>query len=231
MTYIKGNKPWNTGKRDISKHEYNRDYFDKINTEEKAYWLGFIAADGCVSINRNCLVLKMGLGKKDGNHLEKFKRSIGSTHKIYKYKNGDFLNIYSKKITDDLAKYGIIPRKSLRFNNIPNIRKDIIRHFIRGYFDGDGCITHTYLRKNRAKGKKYSIYLEGSLSFLEKIQKILMKKCDLNKTKLINNGKFYTLIYGGNIQVPRILKYLYKDSKIYLDRKYKKSLQICQYQK
>ena len=113
-----------------------------------------------------------------------------------------------------------IQGKSLVLKFPLGLSKNLIRHFIRGYFDGDGCI---HISK---KEKTYHFSIAGTRRLLRPIQKILIKNCGLNKTKIMQKRNTYYLAYCGRIQVPRILDYLYKDSITYLDRKYKKYLRI-----
>ena len=124
------------------RHTLNKNYFKNIDTEEKAYWLGFIAADGCVyKMSKNAYRLQINLSAVDIGHLELFNDCIESDYIITQKKvnNSDtcILKISSKEFTDNLINLGITPNKSL-IVQMPNISQDLIRHFIRGYFDGDG---------------------------------------------------------------------------------------------
>lgn len=112
-------------KRKCKKYPLNDFYFSKIDTEEKAYWLGFIAADGCVFERPNCgSTLSFSLNIKDRGHLEKFLKDIKSSALI-KEKSGSgygentliaSLTINSTQLVNDLKKYGIVPKKSLVLN-------------------------------------------------------------------------------------------------------------------
>ena len=217
------------------KHSIDESFFENIDTEEKAYWLGFIMADGTViktnkdsSYNR----LKIGLCLKDEDHLIKFKNSIKTTSDIKYYTTKEnnssysganythcYLNCDSIKLASDLIKHNCIPNKT-DFCTIPNIPSELIHHFIRGYFDGDGSIS-IYTDKNNDKRCEFSITSNSEI--LLEIQTILIDNCNLNKTKLKTykrTSKATSLRYGGVQQVKKIFDYLYKDSTIYLDRKY-----------
>lgn len=124
----------------------NIDYFEKIDTEEKAYWLGFIYTDGYISPKLNAL--RIEIKSTDYLHLQKFANIFG--RKVY-YANrtlGDktftscYVSIYSKKIIKDLNNLGIVNKKSDKdvYNFFEYIPKRLMRHFIRGVFDGDGTI-------------------------------------------------------------------------------------------
>lgn len=120
-------------------NQIKEDIFDTI-TEESAYWIGFILADGNVYHPRNkSKTLNIGLAERDWEHLEKFKRFIGSNKQLYYNKTGVFISFYSNRIVEKLAEFGIIPRKS-RIAKVPEGLKNN-RHFWRGMVDGDGWIS------------------------------------------------------------------------------------------
>lgn len=196
------------------KYVLNENFFEKIDTEQKAYWLGFIAADGCMFKNKNQYLLRLALGKKDYNHLVKLNRDIESDKPIYEDKISYSLVLRSKKIFNDLIKYNIVPNKTFKLKFPRNVSGNLIKHFIRGYFDGDGGI-HWH-----KKNKTLEVQFLGLKDFLLRIQKILVNECRINYVKIFRSRSIYCLKYVGNTQVPRILNYLYKGSNIYLDRKY-----------
>lgn len=120
-------------------NQIKEDVFDII-TEESAYWIGFILADGNVyHPKKRSKQLNIGLAERDWEHLEKFKRFVGSNKSLYYNKGGVFLSIYSNRIVEKLAEYGIVPRKS-KIAKVPEILKNN-RHFWRGMVDGDGWIS------------------------------------------------------------------------------------------
>lgn len=119
-------------------NQIKEDVFDTI-TEESAYWIGFLLADGNVyHPPKRSKQLNIGLAAKDWEHLEKFKKFVGSNKPLYYNKNGVFISIYSNRICDKLAEYGIVPRKS-KIAKVPEQLKDN-RHFWRGMIDGDGWV-------------------------------------------------------------------------------------------
>ena len=128
-------------------HKCNRHFFDVIDTEAKAYWLGFVAADGSISKG----VLKIALAWVDAGHLEKFRAALASAHPIKRrvagggYKPGAVsaeFSVRSAELAMALAQFGIIPRKSHTVRP-PTLRDDLVHHFWRGVFDGDGSICKT----------------------------------------------------------------------------------------
>ena len=127
----------------------NENYFEKIDSEEKAYFLGFIYADGSVSSKGYTLVL--GLAEKDGYIVEKFAECLETDYKVRHYiQNTTYkdnfeecrITISNKKIKEDLNKLGVFPGKTLKcsFPTSNQVPDNLIHHFIRGFFDGDGSI-------------------------------------------------------------------------------------------
>ena len=132
------------------KYFHDFDFFEKIDNEEKAYWLGFMFADGYIVNYDNYYgedVLGLSVSLKDQKILEKFKKSIKATNPIKCYQKKDFgepmvrLQMSSQKTVDDLISHGCVKQKSLILEPPKKIPKELIPHFIRGLFDGDGCIT------------------------------------------------------------------------------------------
>lgn len=206
----------------MRKYKLNEDYFQSIDSEEKAYWLGFIAADGCVYIDKNKKCrrsLNIELSIRDINLLKKFKKSLNSEHpiKINKKRNSCSLRISSKKIADDLIELGIVPRKTfvLKF---PTIKKEYDSHFIRGYFDGDGC---WYIRKDG--GITFNI-ATASDKFRKEIKEILCKKLNFKYTK-DNNIK---VVYCGSRQSKRFYDFIYRNASVWLERKKNKVSKILE---
>ena len=205
----------------------NEFYFNKIDNEEKAYWLGFLYADGCVHSNDYAVSINI----TDKEHVEKFKTAIGAiNHNITVTQDERFENaktlyqfsIKDKQLHQDLIKWGCIPQKSLLLNKIPNIPRDYIPHFIRGYFDGDGSLH--YLKGTDS----YRISFIGTKEFLSDVQKELQTNVTLQGNIA---GRAYVLQIAGRKQVERILNYLYNNSQESnrLDRKYQKYLDCLEW--
>lgn len=210
-------------KTEGNKHNFPRDefYFNNINSKEKAYWLGFLYADGCVHSNSN----EISITSKDRDHLEKFRKAIKSNNKISESIDKRFsslpkiyhFSIRDKQLKSDLIKWGCVPNKSLTLTKIPNIPRDFVSHFIRGYFDGDGSLHWLNGTKN------FRISFVGTAPFLKDIQKELGLSLSLGQQEG-NQSKYFQV--AGRKQVPMILDYIYKDSdeNIRLTRKYKNYL-------
>lgn len=208
-------------------HSLDKNYFKQIDNYEKAYWLGFLAGDGCVYNNK----LIINLSIKDIDHLAMFKRHINTTNQIKlintnknsfaKAKQYCNLTITNRIFVDYIKQYNIDEYKTFNITLSNKIPYNFLSSYILGFIDADGCF--------RNNGKNVSLSLVGNLTHLQNIQDILIKNCNLNKTKLINhhttNNIFY-LEYSGNKQLKRIVNFLYKNSNVYLQRKYNKIIHL-----
>jgi hypothetical protein len=194
----------------------NDAFFDIVDTEEKAYWLGFISADG--TIIRNRIVLSLQL--RDKEHLHKFTKSLASEHPIrVKYIRGNGkvysaarVGVESRYMVETLRTLGIGERKSLVIKPCAHIPEQLMRHYWRGVVDGDGSI---YFSK---RNKIWVVGVAGSFpmisGFVEFINPYIVSKAKINSV-----GKIFTVVYGGNELPKTILSVLYNECTIYLDRK------------
>jgi hypothetical protein len=203
------------------KYICNHIFFSSIDSEEKAYWLGFIAADGCISGNE----LRVCLSPADRDHLVQLGASLNSSHPVTDYTLGkraycEFI-VCSTQLTRDLIRHGITPRKSFTLQ-WPTLSAEMFRHFARGYVDGDGCFTADSNVQNNV-----NVYFSvtSNKPFLLDMQGYLQRHCSLNQTKLFQRHKD-SPIYSGKLQVRRIVDFLYHDAIIYLPRKYDKAYRI-----
>jgi len=200
------------------RRSWNENFFNVIDTEEKAYWLGFLYADGCVHDKPNGQKL-ITLCVKDKEVIEKFIKSLNGDFTVKQY--NDIYGVYltSDIMFNDLGKLGCVPKKSLNLK-FPNINNDYINHFIRGYFDGDGsvfiCNPKNYNNTNTIY-KSIGIGICGTyemLSVLANYAPINFPKKD--KRKLSNI--WYSSTSGTN-KAASFYNYLYNDATIWLDRK------------
>lgn len=212
--------------RRVRKYKYDIDhnYFNNINNEKKAYIIGFLCADGCIS--KKCdSELSIGLQSRDISILEFIKSELESNSPIdfYFYKNKEYCRIsfYSKQICDDLKSIGCGPLKSKNLIWIgDNLPSNLISHFIRGYFDGDGHFSFWMYKKKYLKAH-FNItstlkFCEGLSNFIHNIfgYKFYMSK--RNKQSLTDNR---TIELSGNKQIITILNWIYNNSTIFLKRK------------
>lgn len=186
-------------------------------SEGSCYWAGFLAADGCITNG----YIKVCLNYDDTAHLEKFKVFIGSNHSITsntdKYYRSE-LGFKNSQIVEDLeVNYNIVPRKSLNYR-LPKIPEKYLRHFIRGYFDGDGCICESFSNINSSTASLYTTIV-GSGLFIDELYNIINKTLDIRGTVATKDNNVKTMKYCTKASFI-LLDYLYKDSTVYLDRKH-----------
>lgn len=206
----------------------NSHFFKQIDTPQKAYWLGFLYADGSVSSRNN----EVEISLKDLEHLQKFQKAIEATnHRIQKVEDNRFLKlavfyhfaIKDKNLHDDLISFGCVPNKTYIDLNIPDLKEELISHFIRGYFDGDGSL-------HWLKGtQNYRVSFAGCKTLLEDIKKAIGKE-NLSVRREMNGDRekqVFALQIAGRYNVVNLLNYMYKDSteEMRLDRKYDLYLQ------
>lgn len=205
--------------------KYYADYniFETINTPEKAYWLGFLAADGCNYNRKENASILINISQKDIEHLEKFKKFCKTNAQIIKYttsagysNNSKMCKIVlnSKKMSQDLSDKGIVPKKSLILKP-PKIDKQFYLPFILGYFDGDGSISKS------SKENTFYMSFVGTKEILEWICKVLDLDLSLKKRYDDDKNNYYISI-GGTNKPYNVLKKLYNSCNICLTRKYEK---------
>jgi intein-encoded DNA endonuclease-like protein len=207
-------------------HNIDSSFFEKIDNEAKAYFLGLLYADGCNYESNNNV--NLFLQPRDKHIIEEFKNALNFSGRVIERKKLGETKAYgisfkNKKISADLAKLGCIKNKSKSLEKLPDLNEDLMCHFIRGYFDGDGTVYKHY--------KYNSLYFSiiGLSPVIDKIQDILIKNCNLSKTKLYShrNKQNKYFVYGGSTQVYRIFNYLYPhETKYKLNRKHTKFITI-----
>lgn len=211
-------------------HTLNEDFFETIDTEEKAYWLGFIMADGCITTSskssensRLIIILK----NDDIGHLEKFKTAINISTDIIEKEIFDKrgfstvkaeIRVNSKKMCSDLMNLGVVPRKTGKEVIPSEIPENLVRHFCRGFFDGDGSITRTH-------GNIYYRFKLGSASehILQQFQ-CLFNEVGIGQVNYYVENQykrpFYILESNSRPKACAIYHWMYDDAKVYLDRKF-----------
>nr|WP_145401689.1 LAGLIDADG family homing endonuclease [Paenibacillus xylanexedens] len=229
-----------------SLYSFNKNYFDQINTEDKAYWIGFIWCDGYVCkrerSGRTSYEFKLDLAAEDEEHLYKLRNALDANYEIKKYifKNS-FLNnqavrrlyICNKYFASQLHEdYGLEANRKNIDKLISKIPKELIRHFIRGVLDADGSLNSSIVKdhgKLRYKAQlDFTTYQEicmfiNNHFFEAGLTNQLMKITTRHDDR---DGECRRISFSGNEQVPRLITYLYYNSNTYLDRKMKKYIEI-----
>lgn len=211
----------------ITHPKYARDYhfFDVIDTEAKAYWLGAMFADGNISSSEKYGFCRAIFSSIDREWIEMFKSDISYAgpilteyHKKYEkeiYK----LNFGNKEIARTLIQHGCVPAKSM-IMTFPTLPEELVHHFIRGYFDGDGCVflsQPTWRYKDSDEILVKSSVVSGSKPFLERL--VFELPC-LNKRILGRAGHENNFVVNWNTSDTCIMyDYMYENATRYLPRK------------
>ena len=207
----------NIESKSSKKYRYYDDIFEIIDNEEKAYWLGFLYADGYVRERKSSSELRLKLSVKDREHLIKFKIFISPDDiPVLDEFSGNSkcskVSINSRKMVRDLIELGCTNRKSKTIK-MPKISDDLLNHFIRGYFDGDGWII---VDKNKIPA--FGI-VSGSKVMIESINYFISKNSNIKEKKIYNYTSYYNFSYKSYTDIIKISNFLYKQSNIYLIRK------------
>lgn len=216
------------------KYKRNSEYFDNINTPNKAYILGFIYADGNNYIwgNKHCLTIS--IQENDRELLERIRieleyegelRTIPLNEKNPNYKNQCDLVITDEYMCNQLKRLGVVQRKSLVITFPTFLRPDLIRHFVRGYFDGDGCI---YYDEKRNKCRTSTC---GTFNFCDSLSKILESffiKHNIYQPIQCQCKNTCVLQTAANLSSYKFLSWLYQDCDLKMDRKYQQYLHFCE---
>ena len=201
------------------KYTVNHNYFETIDSQEKAYILGFIYADGYVNEKGT---LEIGLHPKDVSILEFIKTQLESSAPIKSHHSASShskvglvrLCIHSKKLVNDLVKFGCVQNKTFKISFPTFLQKELIRHFVRGYFDGDGCIY------NVKKNNTFGINIASNITFLEGMGKFLQNEIGLSKITIYKNNKIGYLKYHSKADINMLYYCLYDQATCFLQRKY-----------
>lgn len=198
-------------------------YFDNIDSDDKAYFLGLLLSDGYICKELYAKRFGIALKCEDKYILDYFNDKIAPDKKISKYKNSYKLSINSNRIYDKLVEYGFKEKKSTRDYHFPNIPETYIHSFIRGYFDGDGCVT---IKKT---GFSVVSIVCNSKIFLEEFANKLLEYGI--KTRPLNvsyrtQQPLYTLYISRRENQLKFKNFIYKNASIYLKRKYNKFMLI-----
>ena len=217
-------------------YSFDNTFFKKIDTEEKAYVLGFFFADGYNSETQ----LEFSQIEQDEDILVKINNALKSDIPLYSYKNSSgnikkVLRISSREMCKDISLLGGIKNKSLILQFPTCVPDSLIHHCIRGYFDGDGCIWNGKRKKSIVKDNKSKTgYREriihnvkftftGCIDLINSLQDLLVeKKVVKNKTKLNlskakdkENSRWCTMEYSGRGQIKNLFDFLYIEDLLY----------------
>lgn len=186
----------------------DHEFFRAINTEQKAYWLGFLMADGCIhEPKRGARQLSVHLATKDLHHLERFREAIGAATRITPDQGARsaVFRVSSDAVCESLISHGCTPRKSLTLR-FPTLEAIFEGPFVRGYFDGDGsaCVCRNTL----------FVQFCGTHDFLLGVARVLG-----TERRPVLRGRHSNLALNGRADVTRAFDIMYRESTVHLDRK------------
>lgn len=211
------------GSYGAKKYELDDTFFDVIDTEEKAYWLGFFLADASVSNNSN--TISIGLSIRDYDHLHRLKKSLKITRPIREFISSNgykscIISFYSQNIKEKLISYNVIPNKK-KYGKHPFLllNNDLIKHYVRGFFDGDGCVSES-IRKETGT-KRYAIEIASCQEMLVFIKKFLADN-NIEVSDIREHMSIYEIRTSNNLEIIKFFNLIYKDANIYLPRKYER---------
>lgn len=207
---------------------YNKRFFRNINTEEKAYWLGFLIADGCIVPSKRTVAVSCS--PKDKDHLMKLVNTIGLKEEdLREYRYGDkgytkgtyFRLLMSSRFTyEDICRLGFDSNKT-ETAYIPKVNPKLLRHLIRGIFDGDGSISvYKSYDKNAGKTRTFQSFDICCTERLGNQVVEAFKKAGLQAHYKVEIHKgCYRLRASSRQAIIELNEYLYNDAKTYLERK------------
>jgi len=197
----------------IRKYEIVENYFDNINDENKAYILWLLFADWCNQTEKNSVILWLKLG--DSNILKKITKLIQKDKPILsRWNNQRYITIANKHISKRLEELWMYKSKTFTIKPPLYLREDLIRHFIRWYWDGDW-----WIKKEWKKWQLCVVWTEDLCLRIEKQFNKLWVNCYIRIRHPKNNNNIRMLEISWNKQVKKICKYLYENCNLYIDRK------------
>ena len=218
----------NVEHKDTKKFTLNENYFRNIDSIDKAYFLGFIAADGCImKRGKGDFAFRITLNAKDIELIEMFCNCIQTNKPIKKFSKKGFdyaqITITNKMFAQNLLNIGIEPRKTWG-NTIIKLPDEYMNHFIRGYFDGDGSIT-VGDAVNISGFETNMVKLKNILATKNIYSHFYTDKKEYNTTEL--TGSFGMLSFSNKTSKYSFLKYIYNNNGGFLlKRKYERSIKF-----
>lgn len=211
------------------KHPIDETFLDSIDSEQKAYYLGFMYADGYNGERRLKYSVKISLQSRDRHILESFKQILKSGHTVStENRRGGSSTIFefcNKRLSERLTELGCHRAKSFTLTFPDWMPQDLLPHFIRGYIDGDGWIGF----KSGKKEESYCLVgAIGSIRFIKLMGELIMDKCGVgvSYSNHPTSSEIIRLQVSGRNQVSTVLAWLYKDATIYLERKKRKAEEV-----
>jgi len=200
------------------------DFFHVIDNERKAYWLGFLVADGCLAKSAGTRrAIRFFLSDKDKCVIDEFVRDLKYEGKVYfdlvRKNCGVVFN--SVRMAEDLVKIGFLDWKNgcpdLMLRSIPDV---LIHHFVRGFFDGDGSVV-VHQRKDRNSRSVFVVFVADRKDFriLESIRDLISSKVGVSRLDVKFCKTCCIIRWTGNRQIRVIADWMYCGASVFLARK------------
>lgn len=199
------------------------DYFSILDTEKKAYFAGLLLADGSVNIrSKSQPQIRIELTNKDSYILEDLRTELRLENEVRPtLKDCCALSWHSQFMFDSLARYGVVPNKTnTKVLHVGAVQEDMQRHFIRGFFDGNGHVS--------IKGSRIVVGFSDGELFLRQLQNHIHAKLNIPILSVYTSTSYGSkfIEYGTKEHVQSILNYMYTNATTYLKRKYNKVSQV-----
>ncbi len=223
-------KAWNIERRDRAacqrQYSFDEHFFDNVQEEAQAYWLGFLAADTFIALKRPTVVTN--LAAVDREHLVCLNEALVSTVPLYDYQaNGHpatRLTLHSAHLQATLARYGVGPGK-VATRTWPSLPAALYRHYVRGYFDGDGTFrssTGNRIKKDGSRSTNAALQIKSPRQMTAAIQTFLEAMLGLlggSHAFEQQSNASWCLRYHGNARCLPVINLLYEGATAYLPRK------------
>ena len=208
-----------------SKHHLNLEAFAEPLSPEARYWIGFLLADGCIYNKRGLATIVLSLKAADAGHIRKFARFVGACEESvleYDYINNlgrdhlAILQFTGKELVPQLAKYGVVPRKTKTASVPPSLAHD--QDFWRGLVDGDGSV---------GKTKGYNqIQFSGTLALVEGFRDVCQAITGFRPGCTPNSSIFQSALCSP--KADKLLHWLYYPGAVALERKANAWIRVTQ---
>lgn len=191
----------------------NEEFFDCIDSESKAYWLGFLSADGTVG---DCFV-RLALSSRDREHVRKFVVALESEHPVVIRGDRCLTHIGSKKLAESLIRLGVVPRKSLILKPCDTIPEFLLSHYWRGAFDGDGGIWPSRIRGYL----NFNLSFVGTEEMVRGFASLVSAHVRTATRPRPHSANVWAVRYSGIALPQKVAFLLYSGATVYLERKKK----------